>query len=100
MYKSTGFISFFLRRLTGLALVFYLSLHILAIGSVTTSPDNFDNVQTYRNRKEKREYDRGWNNDVVRNRAFQGRIAYNLTGKKQNENDEEDVDQHDADERG
>lgn len=47
MYKSTGFISFFLRRLTGLVLVGYLSLHILAIGSVTTSPETFDGVMNF-----------------------------------------------------
>jgi succinate dehydrogenase / fumarate reductase cytochrome b subunit len=42
MYKSTGFISFFLRRLTGIALVLYLGMHMLVIGSVTASPEAFD----------------------------------------------------------
>jgi succinate dehydrogenase / fumarate reductase cytochrome b subunit len=42
MYKSTGFISFFLRRLTGLALVFYLFTHMWVIGSVNGGPEAFD----------------------------------------------------------
>jgi succinate dehydrogenase / fumarate reductase cytochrome b subunit len=42
MYKSTGFISFFLRRLTGLALVFYLFTHMWVIGSVNSGPEAFD----------------------------------------------------------
>ena len=42
MYKSTGFISFFLRRLTGVALVLYLFTHMWVIGSVNTSPEAFD----------------------------------------------------------
>jgi succinate dehydrogenase / fumarate reductase cytochrome b subunit len=42
MYKSTGFISFFLRRLTGVALVLYLFLHIWVIGSANAGPDVFD----------------------------------------------------------
>jgi succinate dehydrogenase / fumarate reductase cytochrome b subunit len=42
MYKSTGFISFFLRRLTGLALVFYLFLHLWVIGSVNSGPEVFN----------------------------------------------------------
>jgi succinate dehydrogenase / fumarate reductase cytochrome b subunit len=42
MYKSTGFISFFLRRLTGLALVFYLFLHMWVIGSVNSGPEVFN----------------------------------------------------------
>ena len=42
MYKSTGFISFFLRRLTGLALVFYLFLHLWVIGSVNGGPEVFN----------------------------------------------------------
>jgi succinate dehydrogenase / fumarate reductase cytochrome b subunit len=47
MYKSTGFISFFLRRLTGVALVIYLGLHILAIGSVNSSPETFDSTLNF-----------------------------------------------------
>jgi succinate dehydrogenase / fumarate reductase cytochrome b subunit len=42
MYTSTGFISFFLRRLTGIALVVYLGLHIWVIGSATAGPQTFD----------------------------------------------------------
>ena len=42
MYKSTGFISFVLRRLTGLALVFYLFLHMWVIGSANSGPEVFD----------------------------------------------------------
>ncbi len=42
MYTSTGFISFFLRRLTGVALVFYLFVHMWVIGSVNSGPEAFD----------------------------------------------------------
>ncbi len=42
MYKSTGFISFVLRRFTGLALVFYLFMHIWVIGSVNSGPELFN----------------------------------------------------------
>ena len=42
MYKSTGFISFALRRFTGLALVFYLFLHMWVIGSIMQGRDVFD----------------------------------------------------------
>ncbi|MBN1994065.1 MAG: succinate dehydrogenase, cytochrome b556 subunit [Anaerolineae bacterium] len=42
MYKSTGFISFFLRRLTGLALVFYLFVHMWVIGSINSGPEAFN----------------------------------------------------------
>jgi succinate dehydrogenase / fumarate reductase cytochrome b subunit len=42
MYKSTGFISFVLRRFTGLALVLYLFLHMWVIGSANSGPDVFD----------------------------------------------------------
>ncbi len=42
MYRSTGFISFLLRRLTGIALVFYLFLHMWVIGSVNQGPDVFN----------------------------------------------------------
>jgi succinate dehydrogenase / fumarate reductase cytochrome b subunit len=42
MYTSTGFISFFLRRLTGVALVFYLALHLWVIGSANAGPEVFD----------------------------------------------------------
>ena len=42
MYKSTGFISFFLRRLTGIALVLYLFIHMWVIGSINSGPETFD----------------------------------------------------------
>lgn len=42
MYKSTGFISFLLRRFTGLVLVLYLSLHIWVIGSATQGAEAFN----------------------------------------------------------
>ena len=42
MYKSTGFISFFLRRLTGVALVLYLFSHMWVIGSVNSGAVAFD----------------------------------------------------------
>jgi succinate dehydrogenase / fumarate reductase cytochrome b subunit len=42
MYKSTGFISFFLRRFTGVMLVLYLFTHMWVIGSVNQGPAAFD----------------------------------------------------------
>lgn len=42
MYTSTGFISFFLRRFTGVALVIYLGLHMWVIGSINAGPGVFD----------------------------------------------------------
>ncbi len=42
MYKTTGFISFVLRRFTGLALVFYLTIHLWVIGSAVGGPEVFD----------------------------------------------------------
>ena len=42
MYKTTGFLSFALRRFTGLALVFYLFLHIWVIGSAVSGSEAFD----------------------------------------------------------
>ena len=42
MYKTTGFISFVLRRFTGLALVFYLFMHMWVIGSVNSGPEAFN----------------------------------------------------------
>lgn len=42
MYWSTGFISFALRRITGVALVFYLFLHMWVIGSANLGPETFD----------------------------------------------------------
>ena len=42
MYKSTGFISFFLRRLTGIALVLYLFTHMWVIGSANQGAEVFN----------------------------------------------------------
>ena len=42
MYKSTGFISFVLRRFTGVALVLYLFMHIWVIGSANAGPAAFN----------------------------------------------------------
>jgi succinate dehydrogenase / fumarate reductase cytochrome b subunit len=42
MYKSTGFISFVLRRFTGLVLVLYLTAHIYVIGGATQGVETFD----------------------------------------------------------
>jgi succinate dehydrogenase / fumarate reductase cytochrome b subunit len=42
MYTSTGFISFLFRRVSGVALVFYLFVHIWVIGSVNAGPEVFD----------------------------------------------------------
>ncbi len=42
MYRSTGFISFVLRRVSGVALVIYLGLHMWVIGSVNAGPEVFD----------------------------------------------------------
>ncbi len=42
MYKSTGFISFVLRRFTGVMLVLYLFIHMWVIGSVIQGPAVFD----------------------------------------------------------
>ncbi len=42
MYKSTGFISFFLRRFTGVVLVLYLFTHMWVIGSVNSGPEAFN----------------------------------------------------------
>ena len=42
MYKTTGFISFVLRRFTGVALVLYLFTHMWVIGSVNQGPEAFN----------------------------------------------------------
>jgi len=42
MYKTTGFISFVLRRLTGVALVLYLFTHMWVIGSINQGPEVFN----------------------------------------------------------
>jgi succinate dehydrogenase / fumarate reductase cytochrome b subunit len=47
MYKSTGFISFVLRRFTGVALVGYLILHIWVIGAANDGPEAFNDRMEY-----------------------------------------------------
>ncbi len=42
MYKTTGFISFVLRRFTGVALVIYLFMHMWVIGSANGGPEVFN----------------------------------------------------------
>jgi succinate dehydrogenase / fumarate reductase cytochrome b subunit len=42
MYRSTGFISFLFRRISGVVLVIYLFLHIWVIGSINAGPAIFD----------------------------------------------------------
>lgn len=42
MYKSTGFISFLLRRITGVALVLYLFTHMWVIGSANAGAEAFN----------------------------------------------------------
>lgn len=42
MYRSTGFISFVLRRFTGVALVLYLFLHMWVIGSINEGTEVFN----------------------------------------------------------
>ncbi|HVO69123.1 MAG TPA: succinate dehydrogenase, cytochrome b556 subunit [Aggregatilineaceae bacterium] len=42
MYRSTGFVSFLLRRITGVALVLYLLLHIWVIGGINSGADTFN----------------------------------------------------------
>lgn len=42
MYKTSGFVSFALRRLTGVALVIYLFMHIWVIGSANGGPELFN----------------------------------------------------------
>ena len=42
MYKTTGFFSFVLRRVSGVALVLYLFTHIWVIGSAVSGPEVFD----------------------------------------------------------
>jgi len=42
MYTSTGFVSFALRRITGIALVLYLFTHMWVIGSANAGPEAFN----------------------------------------------------------
>jgi succinate dehydrogenase / fumarate reductase, cytochrome b subunit len=42
MYRSTGFISFVLRRFTGVLLVLYLLLHMWVIGGINSGETTFN----------------------------------------------------------
>ena len=42
MYTSNGFISFLLRRISGVALVIYLAMHMWVIGSANQGPEVFN----------------------------------------------------------
>jgi succinate dehydrogenase / fumarate reductase cytochrome b subunit len=42
MYTSTGFISWLLRRISGLALVLYLFIHLWVIGAANSGTDAFN----------------------------------------------------------
>jgi succinate dehydrogenase / fumarate reductase cytochrome b subunit len=42
MYKTTGFFSFILRRITGIALVLYVFTHIWVIGSAVQGEQDFN----------------------------------------------------------
>lgn len=42
MYRSTGFISFLLRRVTGIALVIYLFMHMWVIGGINSGVETFN----------------------------------------------------------
>jgi len=46
-YKFIGSWAWMLHRLSGLALIFYLSLHIWVINSLTYGPDTFNKVMTF-----------------------------------------------------
>lgn len=47
MYKTTGFLSFVLRRFTGVVLVLYLLLHISVIGSAMSGADAFNEQMNF-----------------------------------------------------
>jgi succinate dehydrogenase / fumarate reductase cytochrome b subunit len=47
MYKTTGFVSFLFRRISGMALVLYLSMHIIAIGTVNAGNASFDEAMNF-----------------------------------------------------
>jgi succinate dehydrogenase / fumarate reductase cytochrome b subunit len=42
MYRSSGFIAFLLRRVTGVALVIYLLLHMWVIGGINGGAETFN----------------------------------------------------------
>jgi len=44
MYKTTGFVSFLLRRVSGMVLVLYLFMHLLVIGTAQGGSESFDNA--------------------------------------------------------
>jgi succinate dehydrogenase / fumarate reductase, cytochrome b subunit len=47
MYRTVGFWSWILRRVTGVAVAFYLLLHILVIHSITAGAASYDQVMTF-----------------------------------------------------
>lgn len=47
MYKTTGFISFMFRRISGMALVLYLGMHMIAIGTVNAGEQSFDQAMNF-----------------------------------------------------
>jgi succinate dehydrogenase / fumarate reductase cytochrome b subunit len=48
-YKKTGFLSWLLRRLTGLGLTAYLLLHIWVLHSLTAGAQQFDQIMDFLN---------------------------------------------------
>jgi succinate dehydrogenase hydrophobic anchor subunit len=49
MYKTTGFVSFLLRRVTGVALVLYIFTHVWEIGGAVTGPETFNERMVFLN---------------------------------------------------
>ena len=49
MYKTTGFVSFLLRRITGIALVVYLLLHVWVLSSAITGEATFNERMAFLN---------------------------------------------------
>lgn len=47
--KFVGFWAWILHRLSGLALIFYLTLHIWIINTLTQGPEQFNKVMTFLN---------------------------------------------------
>ena len=48
-YKFTGSWAWILHRLAGLALIFYITLHIWVINTLTKGPDTFNSVMDFLN---------------------------------------------------
>ena len=48
-YKFVGSWAWILHRLAGLALIFYITLHIWVINTLTKGPDKFNNVMDFLN---------------------------------------------------